>query len=342
MRMLSTLLTAMCFIALLFIAARASVPSPRHAASRHLEVRPPMVENQPLPPIEDGAALERPPARTASEPTPLLWKDMAESKKRDYLRRNYGDGSTSATATLRPPPPFVAPPPSIAPDRPPAPVAKEETPLLWKDWPEVKKRDFITRNYGAEATSDPASPRQQKKPQPQPQPRQVAEPPAVAASATSATMAIEYYAHGGLYYEANWTSPSDTCGTEAHADYDGTASCSWGYGPKGLKARTAGECCDHCRKNAKCNTWVWCGEPFCFAPDVWNHTFGECWLKANPDPTMPKVNMRGRYTPFYRSRHKNKDVAYNAPLFVQWTSGVIRLKEGTRPRNGTWSGRSVW
>ena len=162
-----------------------------------------------------------------------------------------------------------------------APVAKEETPLLWKDWPEVKKRDFITRNYGAEATSDPASPRQQKQPQPQPQPRQV-EPPAVAASAASATMAIEYYAHGGLYYEANWTSASDTCGTEAHADYDGTASFSWGYGPKGLKAQTAGECCDHCRKNAKCNTWVWCGEPFCFAPDVWNHSFGECWLKANP------------------------------------------------------------
>ena len=155
-------------------------------------------------------------------------------------------------------------------------------------------------------------------------------------------VAIEYYAHGGAYYEANWSAPSDTCGTEAHADFDGVGSFSWGYGPKGLKAQTAGECCELCRRHAKCNTWVWCGEPLCFAPDVWNHSFGECWLKANRDPAKPLVNMRGRYTPFYRSRHRNKDVAWRAPEWVQWTSGVIKLPAGTRITNGTWSGRSIW
>jgi hypothetical protein len=64
-------------------------------------------------------------------------------------------------------------------------------------------------------------------------------------------------------------APSDQCGIQPHSDFDGSASFSWGFGPQGLKAQTAGECCQKCREHPKCNTFSWCGEPLCFAPDVW-------------------------------------------------------------------------
>lgn len=63
--------------------------------------------------------------------------------------------------------------------------------------------------------------------------------------------------------------PTDQCGVMVHTDLDGTASFSWGYGPQGLKAQTAGECCEKCRQHHKCNTFSWCGQPLCFAPDIW-------------------------------------------------------------------------
>jgi len=162
---------------------------------------------------------------------------------------------------------------------------------------------------------------------------------------------------------------ADQCGTMPHTDFDGTASFSWGYGPKGLKAQTAGDCCKKCQVHAQCNTWSWCGEPLCFAPDIWcvicnprpggavgpcrptqarrlscsspqtgpwlrNHSFGECWLKRSPDPTSPLVNMRGAYTDKYRTRHPS------APRRVQWTAGVVKWRG--RVTNGTWSGRAGW
>ena len=67
-----------------------------------------------------------------------------------------------------------------------------------------------------------------------------------------------------------------------------------------------------------------------------NHSFGECWLKQSAEPAVPMVNMRGGYTPRYRKRHPT------APLMVQWTSGVVKLRAGRRVTNGTWSSRAPW
>ena len=32
------------------------------------------------------------------------------------------------------------------------------------------------------------------------------------------------------YYRYRWQEPTDTCGTELHADYDGTRAWNWGAG----------------------------------------------------------------------------------------------------------------
>eukprot|EP00965_Chrysotila_dentata_P207083 6183919-Pleurochrysis_carterae.AAC.2 len=137
------------------------------------------------------------------------------------------------------------------------------------------------------------------------------------------------------YYRFSWAAPTDQCGTSPNTDFDGIASFSRGFGDKGFKRKTAGECCKACLDNTKCNTWVFCGEPLCFAPDIWNHSFGECWLKGSPGSPVvqPLVNMRGEYTEKYRRRHPT------APKFVQWTAGIVRT---ARHVNGTWSTRAGW
>ncbi|EOD41972.1 hypothetical protein EMIHUDRAFT_194609 [Emiliania huxleyi CCMP1516] len=131
------------------------------------------------------------------------------------------------------------------------------------------------------------------------------------------------------YYRYSWRPPADECGTEMHADYDGTRAWNWGLDPSQHVA-TAAECCAKCRAHVKCNSWV------CFAPDAHKHTRGECWMKDQRDPASPSVNMRGAYTSKYRARPGH----HHAPPMVHWVSGTVRLKRAAT--NGTWSGRAVW
>lgn len=51
------------------------------------------------------------------------------------------------------------------------------------------------------------------------------------------------------------------------------------------------------RRGRVCNAWIFCGGKRCFSYDVHNHSYGECWLKHEPNeaspiavgPTLPKV-----------------------------------------------------
>ena len=137
------------------------------------------------------------------------------------------------------------------------------------------------------------------------------------------------------YYRYTWHAPTDVCGTEPHADYDGKRAFTWG--PR-FRKQTAAECCAACVDHRQCNSWVFCPEPLCYSPDIWNHSFGECWLKQLVDPSAPPVNMRGEYTNRYRSRRGHG----HAPPRVQWVSGTVKLSRGSRRTNGTWSSRAVW
>lgn len=114
-----------------------------------------------------------------------------------------------------------------------------------------------------------------------------------------------------------------SCRGEASLDLDGPA-VRWGMDHR---VASAGECCEACKAHARehadepperrCNSWVFCPEPACWAPDIWNHTLGECWLKVQEDPDRPKVNFRGAYPPEFRAHHST------APTHVAWQAGVI-------------------
>ena len=137
------------------------------------------------------------------------------------------------------------------------------------------------------------------------------------------------------YYRYRWAPPTDECGTELHADYDGTRAWNWGLN-KDQHVESAADCCAKCKAHAQCNSWVFCPEPVCYAPDAHKHTLGECWLKQQRESSAPSVNMRGHYTAKYRARAGH----HRAPAMVHWISGTVRR---TRPAtNGTWSGRAVW
>ena len=62
------------------------------------------------------------------------------------------------------------------------------------------------------------------------------------------------------YYRYKWTAPTDDCGTEPHADYDGTRAWNWGL-DKGQHVAGPKECCAKCKAHPKCNSWVYCPEP---------------------------------------------------------------------------------
>lgn len=114
-----------------------------------------------------------------------------------------------------------------------------------------------------------------------------------------------------------------SCRGEASLDLDGPA-VKWGMDHR---VASAAECCEACKAHARehadepperrCNSWVFCPEPACWAPDIWNHTLGECWLKVQEDPERPKVNFRGAYPPEFRAHHST------APTHVAWQAGVI-------------------
>lgn len=120
------------------------------------------------------------------------------------------------------------------------------------------------------------------------------------------------------------------CGEEPHSDTGG-AAVVFGINHR---AASAQDCCDLCQAHAAkakangrgkrmpCNSWVFCPLPICWGLDTgWNHTYGECWLKHQPDPAHPLYGQRGAYTPEYRRRHRH--VRTGAPSHVPWTGGVI-------------------
>jgi len=129
---------------------------------------------------------------------------------------------------------------------------------------------------------------------------------------------------------------SPQCGYEpAAALGDDGIVLTWG---RTHKTATAAECCERCiaqalRKQEQprraCNAWVWCPHPTrCWAYDIWNHTFGECWLKHQRDPLVaPRYNARGNYSRPHRRTHRMM------PLAVHWVSGVIG-----REVPGGWAG----
>ena len=120
------------------------------------------------------------------------------------------------------------------------------------------------------------------------------------------------------------------CGEEPHSDTGG-AAVVFGINHR---AASAQDCCDLCQAHAAkakangrgkrlpCNSWVFCPLAICWGLDTgWNHTYGECWLKHQPDPAHPLYGQRGAYTPEYRRRHRH--VRTGAPSHVPWTGGVI-------------------
>ena len=112
----------------------------------------------------------------------------------------------------------------------------------------------------------------------------------MAAEAASAAAAGETIDALG-YYRFKWSPPDDQqCGTELHVDFDGKGVWNWGL-DKSQHVASAADCCAKCQAHAKCNSWVFCPEPVCFAPDSHRHTFGEwypCWAPTSrPDIPTP-------------------------------------------------------
>ena len=115
------------------------------------------------------------------------------------------------------------------------------------------------------------------------------------------------------------------CGEEPHSDTGGY-DVVFGINHR---ATSAQDCCDRCRTHAanpkhqkKCNSWVFCPLPVCWGLDTgWNHTYGECWLKYQADPSHPLYGQRGQYTAEYRRKHAR--VRTGPPTHVPWTGGVI-------------------
>eukprot|EP00899_Mesostigma_viride_P007646 jgi/Mesvir1/16883/Mv15765-RA.1 len=108
-------------------------------------------------------------------------------------------------------------------------------------------------------------------------------------------------------------SVEPSCGLALNTDFDGDAVV-WGMSHRKTSAT---ECCAACKAHARCNIWVWCPLPECWSADIWNHTLHECWLKVQPDPAHPKINMQGKYPPAFKAEHKT------APDMVPWVGGVI-------------------
>ena len=123
-------------------------------------------------------------------------------------------------------------------------------------------------------------------------------------------------------------------------DFDGYAVV---WGDK-HRARSLEECGQKCAawkpqppSNFPCNVFVFCPLPKCYAPAALppGSMTGQCWLKHQPDPNNPQVNMRGDYSEAYLRRHAG------APRSVQWHAGVV-VRKGSSVDLGTWSSRANW
>ena len=170
-------------------------------------------------------------------------------------------------------------------------------------------------------------------PSPSPSPSSSSGPSPSSGSGPSSGEALYRSGEGRQLGEVD-TGPGVTtqpvCGEEPHSDTGG-AAVVFGINHR---AASAQDCCDLCQAHAAkakangrgkrmpCNSWVFCPLAICWGLDTgWNHTYGECWLKHQPDPAHPLYGQRGAYTPEYRRRHRR--VRTGAPSHVPWTGGVI-------------------
>jgi len=92
---------------------------------------------------------------------------------------------------------------------------------------------------------------------------------------------------------------------------------------------TAERCPSHMSSNEggthkaqPCNIWVFCPTlpsdgGLCWSNDVWNHSYGECWLKNQPTPERPWAGAAGAYPDGYKKKHRT------TPPLVQWMSGSL-------------------
>ena len=132
------------------------------------------------------------------------------------------------------------------------------------------------------------------------------------------------------------TTPA-ICGEEPHGDPGGEA-VAWGITHR---ATSAADCCEKCTAHAQlnpkkpCNSWSFCYLPVCWGLDnAHNHTFGECWLKHEPDiaspiaagPTLPRAMREAprRQWPWAVSE---KLWAGLPPERLQWQSGIVAPRD---------------
>ena len=79
-----------------------------------------------------------------------------------------------------------------------------------------------------------------------------------------------------------------------------------------------------------CNVFVFCPLEMCFAPAQLppGSRLGWCWLKNQPDPNAPHINMNGT------DRRTQTG-------FVEWQAGVV-VRRGSRVRTDVKSARAAW
>jgi len=118
-----------------------------------------------------------------------------------------------------------------------------------------------------------------------------------------------------------------------HMDMDGYA-LRWGSDHIALSLADCGRRCLELMPEQPyympCNVFVFCPLEMCFAPAQLpkGSRQGWCWLKNQPDPTAPQVNMNGT------DRRTQTG-------FVEWQAGVV-VKKGSRVRTDIKSARASW
>jgi hypothetical protein len=110
---------------------------------------------------------------------------------------------------------------------------------------------------------------------------------------------------GAVYYRRRWegTTTEERCPKTMSSNEEGT------------------------HRAQPCNVFVFCPTPpadggLCWSNDVWNHSYGECWLKHQANPAKPWAGAYGAYPAGYRRKHKT------TPPYVQWLSGSL-VPKGT-------------
>ena len=105
---------------------------------------------------------------------------------------------------------------------------------------------------------------------------------------------------GAVYYKRKWnnTVVEERCQGSMSSNEDGTHPAQ------------------------PCNVFVFCPTPpseggLCWSNDVWDHKYGECWLKNQPKPHFPWAGAYGPYPDGYRKKHRT------TPPQVQWMSGSL-------------------